>query len=601
MKPNLNRTIEALVSIERLEARCLLSGEQDPSYGEFGYALDGAGHKWDAELTGDGKLLVLRAIDDWASEVVRFRTDGRIDRTFGDEGIVKLPLGKRMDLDALGRIVVGGISVDEEVLIARLTPDGELDTSFGDAGLVRWRDAEVVGRSAMMAVEVGEDGSIIVAVDGSMETHRDDRSFVWRFDSSGEIDTSFTLDRVAVPRSLGSVQFVLPLADGRMLLVGNPHYSETGPIFVARLNEDGSLDSGFGVNGISLNLFNPADSEEFVHGAVLLGDGKILLAGHNDTWRQLPFVIRLNGDGSRDSSFGVNGAVTHGGYGWSGLAIGPDGKIALNGARLLPRGKPDPLFDRDGSIDTSSSARIVLVQQDGKVILVDDQFIARLVVNPLETRPGWLKVKNGVLRIVGSNGNDQMRVGFGLEDGQLWIGAHRNGAFERFRAKGIRSVLIDMLDGNDKAWSNFQDDLEHGHGPRLALPVVVYGGPGDDEIRAQSLRETLYGGLGNDLIEGFRGAERLIGGPGNDTIRGGGGDDRILGGDGDDSLFGGVGDDHLTGGAGSDTISGENGRDWFLDGDPLSVDVLDGGMGLDTVLRPVDVKDRRTWIERVSN
>jgi peptidoglycan/xylan/chitin deacetylase (PgdA/CDA1 family) len=69
------------------------------------------------------------------------------------------------------------------------------------------------------------------------------------------------------------------------------------------------------------------------------------------------------------------------------------------------------------------------------------------------------------------------------------------------------------------------------------VAAQVFGGPGDDKLKASAAGDFLNGGSGSDVISG------------------GLGDDMIAGGDGSDLLRGGLGDDTLSGGRGSDTVS----------------------------------------------
>jgi uncharacterized delta-60 repeat protein len=102
--------------------------------------------------------------------LIRFRPDGTLDRTFGDEGIVVSFVGwsvRTLAIDGRGRIVVSGVPYKEggegsladldDFIVARYTARGELDPTFGTV------------RSTMEAVEVmwalavQPDGRIVVA------------------------------------------------------------------------------------------------------------------------------------------------------------------------------------------------------------------------------------------------------------------------------------------------------------------------------------------------------------------------------------------------------------------------------------------------------
>src|SRR5690606_10827650 len=77
--------------------------------------------------------------------VVRLLADGSLDPTFGDGGVVRIPVGVRARAQALalqpnGRIVVAGFGVlfpggMEQFVALRLLENGTLDPSFGAGGL----------------------------------------------------------------------------------------------------------------------------------------------------------------------------------------------------------------------------------------------------------------------------------------------------------------------------------------------------------------------------------------------------------------------------------------------------------------------------------
>ncbi|MCC7373311.1 MAG: M10 family metallopeptidase C-terminal domain-containing protein [Verrucomicrobiales bacterium] len=167
---------------------------------------------------------------------------------------------------------------------------------------------------------------------------------------------------------------------------------------------------------------------------------------------------------------------------------------------------------------------------------------------------------------------------------------------------GVKSILAKGGAGNDTI------DLTG-----VEVPATVYGGDGDDTIKASrgggtywgdngndsirseetssafaGVNDTFHGGAGNDELEGFDGADKLYGdegddaldgGNGNDTLEGGAGNDVLVGGDGRDTLKGEEGTDELGGGAGNDTLFGGDGDD-RLEGDEDD-DKLTGNAGND--------------------
>ena len=171
---------------------------------------------------------------------------------------------------------------------------------------------------------------------------------------------------------------------------------------------------------------------------------------------------------------------------------------------------------------------------------------------------------------------------------------------------------IDGGDGNDKV---FGSDCELGELGRLCDNVgrdVLFGGPGDDDLRANKCmkspdcqtatnislgtrqrggpgkdsllgaeaHDVLWGNEDDDTAKSFLGKDSLIGGKGNDKLDGGAAADRIWGQDGNDRLTGGPGPDRLSGGAD---------QDWFFAVDRKRDRIL-CGTGRDRVT--ADKRDR---------
>ena len=117
------------------------------------------------------------------------------------------------------------------------------------------------------------------------------------------------------------------------------------------------------------------------------------------------------------------------------------------------------------------------------------------------------------------------------------------------------------------------DDL---HLETSTLPLVVFGGPGRNEV---------FGSRFDDLIFGGSDDESLTGGAGDDQIYGGFGDDVLLGDLGDDRLVAGPGDDRLDPGPGLNAVDGGDGMDtaFIQPADEMvdveAVTVLDGRGG----------------------
>lgn len=242
-----------------------------------------------------------------------------LDAAFGDNGIAiadfvniresPLFIGQQTD----GKLMVGGCydipfqGGQDTFMIVRLHENGELDTTYGTAGLANLTET---GSSTGMAVQA-DNKTIIV---GSYTS--DDNFRAIRLDEAGNLDPSFG-DNGKVVLSFGSnlaiCKGVLPLADGRILLVGDffVNANNRWPMLV-QLLADGSLDADFGNNGVA--YFPEASSTRSqVEDIKVLPDGKILLAGAREAFTSGPIgwtLWRFLPNGTIDTTYGEDGAVS---------------------------------------------------------------------------------------------------------------------------------------------------------------------------------------------------------------------------------------------------------------------------------------------------
>jgi uncharacterized delta-60 repeat protein len=180
--------------------------------------------------------------------------------------------------------------------------------------------------------------------------------------------------------------------DGKLLVAGKSRNQSTGSVdfAVLRFMPDGTLDPTFGWHGIVLVDFVGARDEAFA--IVVQPDDKIVVAGlagrpnGNDDFG----LVRLNPNGSRDTSFGWNGLVMTDFFGQRDQALGlvllPDGKLVAGGystrdstgldfalARYNPNGSLDHTFGIGGRAIADYWGRAdamfkLALQPDGKLV-----------------------------------------------------------------------------------------------------------------------------------------------------------------------------------------------------------------------------------------
>ncbi len=198
--------------------------------------------------------------DDFA--VVRYNTDGSLDTSFDSDGIVLTDLNSNsadqsyaVAIDSSGKIIVAGrsyVTFDVDVAVARYNTDGSLDTSFDSDGIVI-TDLNGTGSAEQAnAVAIDENDRIVVAGNTNSDFA------VFRYNTDGSLDTAFDSDGKQTV-GFGNSAYATSVAidsNGKIILAGN-----AGDGFaVARLDADGSLDTGFATNGKFLTYFGTMES-----------------------------------------------------------------------------------------------------------------------------------------------------------------------------------------------------------------------------------------------------------------------------------------------------------------------------------------------------
>lgn len=301
--------------------------------------------------------------------ISKTNSNGIADASFGVNGIVSTEIEYEEDVNDMA------IQSDDKILVvgnANLTPptgtggrvsfairyntDGSIDQNFATAGIFR------------MNFPIDSFESITILPDGSMILSANDdnnNAVLVKLTSQGSIDSQFGENGIL---SLYSEEFkffirnTLITSDNKIVCVGydvGPGYSKFA---YCKVDEFGNFDLAFGNNGkVITETFNPIMNvgagrftiKETNEGKLILGRGGVL--------------IKINADGTFDSSFGINGVVVNIGPTIQ-IEILPDEKIILgrtesmspyNNGYLLERlnsdGTPDYSFNGNGSFNIDPS------------------------------------------------------------------------------------------------------------------------------------------------------------------------------------------------------------------------------------------------------
>jgi uncharacterized delta-60 repeat protein len=400
-------------------------------------------------LQSDGRVVVGVGFFDvnagyYRNGIVRLNADGTLDRAFqeGLTGPGSVGWINSIAIQTEGKVLLGGnfetVNGVSRNRIARLNSDGTLDSAFqNEPGI----------NGAVTSVAVQSDGKVIIA-GGFRSVTGVSRNNIARLNSDGTLDSAFQNGLPGFFLSCGDCipySSVAVQRDGKVL-VGGFHG-------IARLNSDGTLDSGF-QNGL-------AGVDRGVKSVAMQSDGKVIIAGGFSSVNGVSRngIARLNADGTLDSGFlnglsGVSDSASGRGYVWS-LAVESDDKVVIGGAFDTVNGQSRSGIARlsaDGTLDSGFQNVLccggevvysVAIQSDAKVLVgTSGRGIARLNANgTLDTRflggfydidPVWsVAVQSDGKVIIGGHGG----IARFNADGTLDIGFQR-------RSEGAYSVAV---------------------------------------------------------------------------------------------------------------------------------------------------------------
>jgi uncharacterized delta-60 repeat protein len=329
-------------------------------------------------LQPDGKIVVAGwtrnngdGPDDFA--LVRYWPDGTLDTTFGNTGVVITDFGdsevaQAVALQPDGKIVVAGSAegsnLSPHFALARYRPDGTLDTTFGDDGKVSTNFGSLPIVAQAIALQL--DGKIVVV--GYSGSGGDSDFVLVRYQSNGVLDTTFGGGGKVTTDFGGQdvAQAVALQPDGKIVVAGWADGSNFSPDFaLARYRPNGVLDTTFSGDG---KVTSGLEVDDRATAVALQPDGKIVVAGWTDDASgnaNSDFVLmRYRPDGTLDTTFGGTGQVTTsvGSNAYAqAVALQPDGKIVVVGggpgefalARYQPDGTLDTTFGGMGQVITA--------------------------------------------------------------------------------------------------------------------------------------------------------------------------------------------------------------------------------------------------------
>ncbi|RYD98349.1 MAG: T9SS type A sorting domain-containing protein [Sphingobacteriales bacterium] len=295
-----------------------------------------------------------------------------------------------------GYVMVNPDSGYYRLMVTKTLPNGQADQSFGSNGIT---EITVDASEFPLEVVLAPGGKILVS--GSAYTGHtpnapgDHLGFVVRLNSNGTLDQTFAQG--------GIFHFMSPDShftniffrnNGAIVLCGNTNYQS----FVLQLQDNGTPDSQFGNNGYF--FLNTTAFQFVIWSAVYNEDGSMVLAGNEFSSFDDPKLAycKVTAQGAYDLSFGDNGYKTLDMY--SGqptqyetltrIRKGPGGKYYMSGSatsqlmlRVHTDGRIDSTFGVNGVLSHQYPNKDFVLQQDGKMILTGSKEFS-------EYNAGWV-------------------------------------------------------------------------------------------------------------------------------------------------------------------------------------------------------------------
>jgi uncharacterized delta-60 repeat protein len=225
--------------------------------------------------------------------LARYLPNGRLDATFGADGKVTTDLTPGSDvaydvtLQPDGKIVAAGVAAKDRnaarFAVVRYRPNGHLDPTFGQDGKVTTRPSDCVSQAHAVAVQT--DGKIVAA--GSAGCI--DEFALARYLTDGSLDDTFGDGGITISDFTGfgcaqaDLNAMAIQSDGKLIASGftacEGASEEEFAFASARYDDDGTLDPSFGQGGEVTTVVWDAACFQGAAGVAIQADERIVVAG----------------------------------------------------------------------------------------------------------------------------------------------------------------------------------------------------------------------------------------------------------------------------------------------------------------------------------
>ena len=379
--------------IARLNANGTLDGTFNPGTGANSYI-------YATSIQSDGKIIIGGWFTSYSgtsrNRIARLNSNGSLDATFNpglgaNDNVYTTPI------QSDGKIIIGGSFTSYNGTtrnrVARLNINGTNDLTFNTG---------TGANGNVYSTAIQSDGKIIIGGDFTLFNGAS-LNRIARLNTNGTLDLTFTPDTGAN----NTISAIAIQSDGKIIIGGAFTSYNGNPISgIARLNNNGTLDSGFNpsanggsgktisiqsdgkiiIGGLSVKRLNTDGTIDatfnqgfgpnaIVNSTSIQSDGKILIGGFFTSYNGTAInrIARINTNGTLDTTFNL-GAGTNGAVG--STYIQSDGKIIIGGGFTFYNGTYSNAIARlnaDGTLDATfngaSGGSPLSIQSDGKIII----------------------------------------------------------------------------------------------------------------------------------------------------------------------------------------------------------------------------------------
>lgn len=232
-------------------------------------------------IQDNGKIVVAGftyGSEDLDIAIARYNTDGSLDETFGEGGRVIKDVSDGYDNDnakavaiqSNGKILITGETSNSaltgpQIVLIRFNSNGSLDNSFGNKGLVI---TNIRNGVLAKALAIQTDQKIVVAGNTNVRNYTNSDFILLRYLANGSLDQSFGSDGKVVTdfRTIDEASALGIQSDGKLIVAGGTgefssltNFHRLYDFAFARYNPDGSLDKSFSDDGKTTKDFGGSE------------------------------------------------------------------------------------------------------------------------------------------------------------------------------------------------------------------------------------------------------------------------------------------------------------------------------------------------------